>query len=240
MIQYARAARLKTIEWHGLNHVVHGDVKAARRIGEATVEAGLGVAAYGSYYVLGESERRGLSFSDVLLSAKALGARMVRVWAGNRSPDEASTRFREQISDEARRIADLAAEAGIQLVFEFHQGSLTQTGESCAALMEAVDHCNARAYWQPAPELDVNQNLDQLRCVLPWLVGLHVFHWKPTDLDRHPLAQGELEWARYLDFAGQHHDSLDVLLEFVKGDSVEQFHKDAATLHRLLAHRTIV
>ena len=106
-----------------------------------------------------------------------------------------------RIADEARRIADLAAQEEIRLVFEFHKDTLTQTGESCAALMEAVDHANARVYWQPAPELDVNENLAQLRCVLPWLVGLHVFHWRPTHMDRHPLAQGESDWAQYLALA---------------------------------------
>ena len=105
--------------------------------------------------------------------------------------------------------------------------------------MEAVDHANARAYWQPTPELDVNENLTQLRHVLPWLVGLHVFHWRPTHMDRHPLAQGESEWAQYLALASQHHDKLIALLEFVKDGAESQFHEDAATLHRVLASEAL-
>lgn len=235
MIRLAQAAQLKVIEWHGLDHVPHGDLDTADRIAQSTLDAGLALAAYGSYYVVGESESQGLSFTTVLQTAKALRAPMVRVWAGNQSPDDASRGCRAHISDEARRIADLAAEEKIKLVFEFHNGTLTETGESCAAFMETVDHANARAYWQPAPELDLNQNLTQLHQVLPWLVGLHVFHWRPTHMDRHPLAQGELEWAQYLAMARPHHDTLDVLLEFVKGGAVTQLNEDAATLHRLLA-----
>lgn len=235
MIQLAQPAQLELIEWHGLKHVVHGDLDAAGRIGQSTLDAGLGVAAYGSYYVIGESESQGLPFGTVLQTAKQLQAPMVRVWAGNLSPAEATSAYRARIADETRRIADLAAEENIKLVLEFHNGSLTETGESCAALMEAVDHANARAYWQPTPELDVNENLTQLRHVLPWLVGLHVFHWRPTHMDRHPLAQGESEWAQYLALASQHHDKLLALLEFVKDGAESQFHEDAATLHRVLA-----
>jgi sugar phosphate isomerase/epimerase len=235
VIRYTQAAQLKVIEWHGHNHVPHGDLDTAHRVGQKTLEAGLAVAAYGSYYVVGESENKGLSFDTVLQTAVALGAPMVRVWAGNQPPDEASSRDRTYISDEAGRIADLAAQKGIKLVFEFHKGTLTQTGESCAALLEGVDHSNAGTYWQPAPDIGVSENLAQLRCVLPWLVGLHVFHWKPTDMDRHPLAQGESDWAQYLTMARQCQDSLNVMLEFVKGGTEEQFYEDAETLHRLLA-----
>ena len=89
--------------------------------------------------------------------------------------------------------------------------------------------------WQPAPELDVSRNLTELRTVLPWLVGLHVFHWGPTHMDRHPLSQGESDWAQYLAVAQTCPGLLNVLLEFVKGGTVEQFNEDAVTLHRLLA-----
>ncbi|MDB4516402.1 sugar phosphate isomerase/epimerase [Crocinitomicaceae bacterium] len=234
MIRLAQAAQLKLIEWHGLDHVVHGDLDTAARIGQSTRDAGLGVAAYGSYYVVGESESQGLPFATVLRTAKELQAPMVRVWAGNVSPDEATPAYRATIVAESRRIADLAAPEQIQLVFEFHKGSLTQTAESCVAMMDALDHENARVYWQPAPELDVSENLTQLSHVLPWLVGLHVFYWCPTDMDRHPLAQGASEWAQYIELASRHDDTLNALLEFVKGGEVSQFHEDAATLHRLL------
>lgn len=234
VIRLAQAAQLKAIEWHGIAHVPHGDLETAGRIAQDTADAGLAVAPYGSYYVVGESESQGLSFASVLQTAKALQAPMVRVWAGSLSPDKATPAFRARIVDESRRIADLAGQQEIRLVFEFHADSLTETGESCAALMEALGHTNARVYWQPAPELDVDGNLSQLRLVLPWLVGLHVFHWRPTHMDRHPLARGESDWERYLELAGQNHDTLYALLEFVKEGAVPQFHKDAVVLHRML------
>ena len=114
VIRLAQAAQLELIEWHGLKHVVHGDLDAAGRIGQSTLDAGLGVAAYGSYYVIGESESQGLPFGTVLQTAKQLQAPMVRVWAGNLSPAEATPAYRARIADETRRIADLAAEENMQ------------------------------------------------------------------------------------------------------------------------------
>ncbi len=235
VIDHARRAGLKAIEWHGQNHVPHGDLEAARRVGQSTQAAGLAVAAYGSYYVLGQSEGRGLSFGTVLQTAEALGSTMTRVWAGHQDPDETSSRTRATILEESRRVADLAAERRIKVVFEFHRDTLTRTGQSCAALLGDLDHPNVGTYWQPAPELDVSRNLAQLRYVLPWLVGLHVFHWGPTHMDRHPLAQGAEDWVQYLAMAQTCPGPLHVLLEFVKGGTVEQFNEDAAILHRLLA-----
>ncbi|MCF7974966.1 MAG: sugar phosphate isomerase/epimerase [Phycisphaerae bacterium] len=234
VICYAHKAQLKSIEWHGQNHVPPGDLEIAHRIGQRTLDAGLAVAAYGSYYVLGQSEGQGLSFATVLQTAEALGAPMIRVWAGHQNPEETPQGTRATIFEETRRVADLATEKGIKVIFEFHDNTLTQTGQSCAALLGDLDHPNVGTYWQPVPEMDVNENLTQLRCVLPWLMGLHVFHWGPTHKDRHALAQGESDWVQYLAMAGQCHDMLNVLLEFVKGGTVEQFNEDAATLHRLL------
>ena len=100
-------------------------------------------------------------------------------------------------------------------MFEFHNNSMTQTGASCAALLTDVDHPDVGTYWQPMPELDVNQNLAELRRVLPWVWGLHVFHWGPTHMDRHALALGEAEWAQYLATVSARHGTFNALLEFV-------------------------
>lgn len=234
VIELARMAELNVIEWHGIDHVPHGDLETARRVGQSTRAAGLEVAVYGSYYVVGESEGLGLPFTTVLDTAEALGAPMIRVWAGDRSPDKAPSITPADVADEIRRIADQAAEKQIKIVFEFHPWTLTETGESSAALMETVDHANVGLYWQPHPNMDGRQNLDQLKRVLPWLMGLHVFHWYPTDRERHPLAQGEAEWLQYLAVARECRREMNAMLEFVRNDSVAQFQQDAATLHQLL------
>ena len=44
------AAGLQGIEWGGDIHVPHGDVKRAEEVKRMTLDSGLEVSAYGSYY----------------------------------------------------------------------------------------------------------------------------------------------------------------------------------------------
>lgn len=234
VIERAKSGGLETIEWHGQAHVPHGDLDTAERVGQATRDEGLQIAAYGSYYVLGSSEDDGLSFVKALRTTKMLGAPMIRVWAGQANPEATSAKARAVVSDQARWAADRSAQEGIELVLEFHPNTLTETGDSCRALIETIDHPNVSTYWQPDPRLDPDRNLAQLQRILPWLAGLHVFHWGPTDKDRHPLADGRSDWAAYLALARRCARPLCALLEFVKGGEIAQFQEDAATLHDLL------
>src|SRR6476469_730727 len=75
-------AGLRGIEWGGDVHVPHGDVARAREVRDRTADAGLEVAAYGSYYRVAKSEADELPFERVLNTAQALGAPLIRVWAG--------------------------------------------------------------------------------------------------------------------------------------------------------------
>ena len=78
LIKLVAEAGLKAIEWGGDIHVPHGDVSRAQEVGRQTTEAGLSVAAYGSYYRLGVSEAAGLAFEQVLDSAVEDASRMIR------------------------------------------------------------------------------------------------------------------------------------------------------------------
>ncbi|MCL2298765.1 MAG: sugar phosphate isomerase/epimerase, partial [Firmicutes bacterium] len=78
VIQIARACGFDGIEWGGDIHVPPGEVALAREVHLATVEAGLSVLSYGSYYRLGGEE----PFRPVLDAALALQADTIRVWAG--------------------------------------------------------------------------------------------------------------------------------------------------------------
>src|ERR1700761_6585245 len=79
-------AEVRCIEWGGDVHVPPGDVARAREVGHLTREAGLEVAAYGSYYRLGPNEPG--SFEAVMASAAALGAPTIRGWAGRKGARE--------------------------------------------------------------------------------------------------------------------------------------------------------
>jgi sugar phosphate isomerase/epimerase len=169
-------------------------------------------------------------FEAVLTSAVALGAPLIRVWAGNQGTDTADAAYFEQVVEDSRRIADLAAAAEIPIVYEFHRNTLTDTNAAARRLLESVDHPNVRSYWQPPRGYSVDENLAGLDAVLPWLAGLHVFNWDRTTFARLPLVAATSDWIQYLSKAASTGRDLCALIEFVRGDSPEQFLADAATL----------
>ena len=208
---------------------------------QMTHDAGLQVAAYGSYYRIWPPEP--CPFEVVLETALTLAAPVIRVWAGKLGSRAADDVHRAAIVAESRRIADLAAQAKIAIAYEYHGNTLTDTDESAQALLRAVAHPNLYTYWQPPQGSQLADNLVGLAAVLPRLYHVHVFHWlrepgDPPTVVRRPLVEGQTDWLRYLDqivATGRDHFAL---LEFVPQDTPEQLLRDAATLHTLLRKGT--
>lgn len=234
IIDLVRQAGLNAIEWGGDVHCPHGDEARARTVGEATRTAGLTVAAYGSYYRLGHSEQDGLLFATVLRSARALGAPVIRVWAGTRPSAEADPSYRDWVARDAARICQMAAADGLRVALEFHAHTLTDTTTSALRLLETVAHPSLTSLWQPGNGWKPADRLASLRALGPRLEHLHVFHWDDQN-QRLPLAQGTPHWPSYLKTAATLRPGTFALLEFVAGDRPEQFLQDAATLKSWLS-----
>jgi len=233
VIDLVAQAGLRDIEWGGDIHVPHGDVAKADEVRRQTLEAGLAVAAYGSYYRVGASEDKGLSFASVLDSAAALGAPTIRVWVGEKGSAETTAPERSAIVADALRIADLAQSRGVAVSLEYHGGTLTDTRESARQLMEELSHPNLDFLWQPSNGEAADSCVARLKDVLPRVGHVHVFHWAgPTGTEWRPLAEGEDRWPGYLDIIRSAGKPMPCLLEFVRDHSPEQFLQDAATLRR--------
>lgn len=234
IVRLVAVSGLEAIEWGGDVHVPHGDLAQARAVRQMTEDAGLVVAAYGSYYRVGASEAEGLAFESVLATAVELGAPTARVWAGRKGSHEADDAYRAAVAEDSRRIAAMAASEGMTISFEFHGGTLTDSGASAVALLKAVGHEAVRCYWQPAVGASDPERLASLHDVLPYLSNLHVFHWGPKG-ERYPLRDGGALWrAAFGTVAAQASSTTHfALLEFVEADSPETFARDAATLRTL-------
>jgi 3-dehydroshikimate dehydratase len=232
IIHLVRKSGLKSIEWGGDVHVPHGNLSAAREVRKRTDDAGLSVAAYGSYYRVGKSEKDQAPFEDVLMTASELKAPTIRVWAGTAGSAETDAATRTRIVRETRRIADLAAEAGITISFEFHANTLTDTHPSAVALLEEADHPNVFSLWQPRSDGNVDDSLAGLQAILPRLTNVHAFYWtmKEGQRQRRLLADGEAPWLRYLQTVRSSGRDHKVLIEFVRDDDPEAFLADAKTL----------
>lgn len=234
IVDLVRRGGLTGIEWGGDVHVPHGQTAAAATVARMTADAGLRVAAYGSYYRVGVSEADGLAFGRVLETAAVLAAPTVRVWAGSRGSAEADASVRAAVVEDARRIAGLAQAAGITVSFEYHRGTLTDTNASAEWLLREIAHPNIRTYWQPPVGASPEYCLEGLAAVLLHLTNVHVFHWLADaagrDVDRRALAEGQAVWSQYLTQVSADGRDHFALIEFVRGETPEQFLADAAAL----------
>ena len=221
---------LKAVEWSENVHVQPDDPEGAALLREKTEAAGLQIAAYGSYFRLGENAEPGEGFEKSLRSAKALGAPMIRIWAGTKASAEVSDELRSALASEASRIADMAAREQIRVAFEWHKNTLTDTNESARRLLEEASNPNLYCLWQPTVALMPRERTDGIRWLGSRLLNFHVYSW--PDGKRGPL--NAAEWQYYLDAAANIGGTHCALLEFVRDDTVEQFRADAETLLNLL------
>ena len=224
------------VEWGGDVHVPHGDLTRAEEVGRWTRESGLEVAAYGSYYRVGEKTDNP-EFEAVLESAQALGAPTIRVWAGKKGSAEATESDRKRIEDDTRRICAMAADHGIRVAYEYHGNTLTDDMKSARTLLEALPLENLDTLWQPPNGQPLDHCLDSLRTVLTRVSNVHVFHWGRGWGDRFALEEGEERWKRYLEVLAKTNTTRWALMEFVKNDDPEQYLADAATLQRWVADK---
>lgn len=231
----ARQAGLAGIEWIGDAHAPAGDIHMARAAAAATADNGLEIAGYGSYFRAGERRADLPEFPRVLESAVALGAPVIRAWAGLRPSAEADAAYRALVVKDLVEAGGRARSAGLRIALEYHAGTLTDNDASSLALARELEGANVEFYWQPHNH-NVADNLTALRQLSGRIANLHVFYQQTTaaGLDLRPLDEGAAEWPQYLsalEWRGNHF----ALLEFVRGNQPEQLLADAATLNVWLA-----
>jgi sugar phosphate isomerase/epimerase len=175
-----------------------------------------------------------MSFEPILETAVELGAPTIRVWAGKRGSDASDAAYWAQVVEDSQHIAQLAAETGLTVAFEFHANTLTDTNTSAKSLLEAVSHPSIASYWQPPRGSALAYNLAGLDAVMPWLLHIHVFNWHVTTGERLPLADGAPVWACYLEKVASTGRDHFAMIEFVRDDAVASFEHDAATLKQWL------
>ncbi|MGH3712724.1 MAG: sugar phosphate isomerase/epimerase family protein [Micromonosporaceae bacterium] len=234
VLRRAADAGLRTIEWGADVHAPSGDASRLAEVRDATAGYGLRVAAYGSYFRAGPHGAE--EFAPVLAGAVALGAPRIRIWAGTLGSALADPDAVAAVVRRSREAAERAADQGVELGFEFHRNTLTDTVDSTLRLLDAVDQPNVSTYWQPpvgAPDDEAVANLEAVR---DRVCALHVFSWWP-ETERLRLAERRELWRRVFAVAGD--ASWDALLEFVPDDDPELLDGEAATLAELLgADRT--
>ncbi len=220
---------LEAVEWSENAHVFPDDPEGAGALREKTEKAGLRVAAYGSYFRLGENADPAAAFRSSLRSAVALGAPLIRVWAGTKPSCEVGEAELKALCREAALIGEMAGEAGIRVAFEWHKNTLTDTNASAQRLLKEAGCGNLYCLWQPTAALTPRERTEGIRLMGDRILNFHVYSW--PDGKRGPL--NAAEWQYYFDAAADLSGERCALLEFVRDDSPEQFKSDAAVLRSL-------
>ena len=232
VIVTAKKAQFEGIEWGSDVHVPEGDLEKAREVRQQTEAAGLAISSYGSYF---RADREAGDFTPFLESAAALGAPMIRVWAGGKGSADADGDYRAEVIESLRQAVASASAQDISIGLEYHSNTLTDTQESAHQLLAEVGSPALKLYWQPRDNNSVEQNLAELEAALPHLACIHAFHWGPgAFFDRLPFADGKDAWLRYLRLARKAEGGCYVLFEFTRDDSPVQLLEDANVLHGLL------
>ncbi len=232
LVGVAAQAGLRLIEWGTDGHVPLHDPETARQVCALTQQAGLRVASLGSYFKVGVTPVS--EFEAVLAAAAAAGAGRIRIWAGAQASDQLAAGERRRLVAETREIAELARQRQVELAFEYHRNTLTDSTSSALALLEEVDHLSVGTYWQPAVGLSTDEAVVSLRAVLPWLRGIHVFSWWPQT-ERLPLSDRADLWRGVMRLLRSSDTVVDLLLEFVPDDDPGVLGRETRSLIAALA-----
>lgn len=227
IVKLVAKAGLEGIEWGGDVHVPPGDTAIAEHVRAITVDAGLQVAAYGSYFRAGEDDAK--VRHAVLHTALLLQAPTIRIWAGRRGSANADASYRQKVVADSRALADEAAAEGITVSFEFHPNTLTDTLDSTLTLLDEVNSNNIYTYWQPPGDIDFPSRLAGLEAVFPRLSNVHVMHHVPGK-GRLPLADASDDWLNYLRPVAKSANKHWAMIEFVPDNSPDIFQDEARTL----------
>jgi len=225
IVALVKEAGLDGIEWGGDIHCPPGDKEKAQSIAALMAEGGLAAISYGSYYRTGSFE----DFEGYIDTARILGTKNIRVWAGKLASDEAGADDWARSVEDTRRICDAAAGHGIDISFEYHANTLTDTQAGTVRLLEEIGRGNCYTYWQPPTGITYEENIRSIRQLADMgkLMNIHVC----APAARSPLSERREEWVRYIGEASPRRPAL--LLEFVKDNDPDCFLEDAKTLRSL-------
>ena len=225
-------SQLEGIEWGADIHAPPDNLENAREVGQMTRDAGLEIAAYGSYWCCDDTP-----FEPILEAALAMRAPLIRVWPGKVDARESTRDDWTQISERLRAATAMAREANVQVATEFHGGTLTSSGASALRLMQSGGSAQLATLWQPLRrgpnfEAQTEENVAALLAVAPYLTNVHVYEWADDaegKRQRLPLSQSA-SWPRYIEELRQIGGTRWLLLEFVPNDDPALLAREAAAL----------
>lgn len=231
--------------WGKPPHVPEGvDEDHLRRVRDRARSNGLAIPIFGSYVNPSWPEFEEKS-ADAIRIAQRLGARIIRVWAGNKNPGDADEALWGHVATSLRAFALRAEYEGLTLAIEMHADTVCLTPEGAARLLEMVNAPNLKLNYQVADFAEPNVEHD-LALIGNKVVMVHAQNFKPSCCEpgtmKRTLVQcGNVDYDKVLSLLAGHGFDGYVEVEFLKGENesevalLESLKKDADYLKQLTA-----
>lgn len=223
------------------------DEEHTLRVRDRARANGLKVGVFGSYArpVLPDFEQKA---ADAIRISKILGARVIRVWAGNKEPHEADDELWDYVASRLHEFALRAEDEGIALAMEMHAGTLCATPEGALRVIEQADSPNLKLNFQvvnmESPDLEWT-----IEMVGRYVVNVHAQNYRPSKLEPGKMElclieEGVVDYDKALSLLAALGFNRFVEVEFLKGEHaseeamLDSLKKDAAYLQALTERYT--
>lgn len=229
ILSYCTECGLSAVEWGSDVHVPPDDTAAARTVVENSKKSGICVSSYGSYYRLGGGE----DFDKYLKTADLLGAKVIRIWSGTKASRLTDEIEYSKLLEETRFVCRAAKAKNIQIAFEYHNDTLTDTKESALRLLSDAECENLGMYFQYDPWVTEKENEDTLKAFLPHLKTVHVFY-TDAEINRFSVKDGEKLWKNFLKILSENNADTFLLFEFLKNPTLEGLKEETKIMNKLI------
>lgn len=229
--------------WGKPPHTPEGfDEDHTRRVRDRARANGLAIPTFGSYVnpCLPDFQEKSDEAVEIALG---LGAKIVRIWAGNKEPHDAPEDLWQHVATSLHEFALRAADEGLTLAMEMHGGTLCLTPEGALRVVEMADADNLKLNYQvnSFAEPDVEHDLGLVGGLV---VMVHAQSFKksccdPTKTERSLVQCGAVDYDKVCSLLAQHGFKGYVEVEFLKGEFdsedalIDSLKKDAAYLKML-------
>ena len=147
IMKISKQNKIKYIELGGDVHCKPMNMEDINNAISLKKKYGINIISYGSYFRLLENTVD--DFKDILETASLVGAKIIRIWMGNKSSKNTSDdEFNKMVAD-TKQIAKMAQEKNIIIGFEFHHKTYNDSAESSLKFLKSVNMENVKTYWQP-------------------------------------------------------------------------------------------
>lgn len=223
------------------------DEDHTRRVRDRARSNGLEIPIFGSYVNPSAPDFMQKS-EDAIRIANRLGAKIIRVWAGGKEPQDADDELWQHVSGSLHEFALRAELEGLILAMEMHGGTLALTPEGSLKLIEMANAPNLKLNYQVGDFANPNVDHD-LDLIGDHVVMCHAQNFKmsccePGKLKRSLIENGAVDYDHVLSLLATHGFKGYVEVEFLKDDDVSEdammdsLRRDAAYLNEITARHS--